>query len=245
MSKYIIFDTETTGIEEEDRILQIAGLIIDSKGEAELYDEIINPQHPISFESMSVHNITPELVEGKPLFAESSFYKRLNELNNPENYLIAHNLPFDLTMIKKEGFKENLKLIDTLRVAKHILPDEKRKSLQYLRFSRGLYHKEEALMKEYNIVLKAHDAMGDVAFLKLLVSDLVSVITSLYPDKNPMEIMVDLTKQPVLLKTLPFGKYKDMSFEELSRKDRGYMNWMKNNMADLDEDMLFTLNKWL
>ncbi len=44
---------------------------------------------------MEVHNITPELIEGRRSFRESSFFEELLRLNVEKNYLIAHNINFD------------------------------------------------------------------------------------------------------------------------------------------------------
>jgi len=72
---------------------------------------------------MEVHNITPDVIENQPSYSETSFSKKVVELNQKENYLIAHNIGFDLGMIEKEGFTNNYTLIDTVRCAKHLLPD--------------------------------------------------------------------------------------------------------------------------
>jgi len=74
---------------------------------------------------MEVHNITPELIEGRRSFRESSFFEELLRLNVEKNYLIAHNINFDLAMLEKEGFKNRMQLIDTLRCSKHLFPDSK------------------------------------------------------------------------------------------------------------------------
>jgi exodeoxyribonuclease X len=44
MAKYILFDTETTGNQEEDRIIQVGAMIVDAKGEVEVYDELCSVQ---------------------------------------------------------------------------------------------------------------------------------------------------------------------------------------------------------
>ena len=134
MPKYVLFDTETTGGNEEDRIIQIGSMIVDAKEPIEVYDELCSCEIPIKLEAMEVHNITPDLLENKPKFIDSNFYNRLNELNNSENFLIAHNLPFDLGMLEKEGFKNKLTLIDTLRCARHLLVNSPYHRLQYLRY---------------------------------------------------------------------------------------------------------------
>ncbi len=240
MAKYILFDTETTGNEDSDKIIQIGAMVIDSRGRAKIYDELCGSKTPIKIEAMEVHNIVPELIKGKPPFTESNFYKDLSSLNTPDNYLIAHNLKFDLGMLINEGFESRMQLIDTLRCAKHLYPDSPYHRLQYFRYALGLYKKEEDEAKKYNISIKAHNAIGDVLIMKLFLSKLVEKIRAEYPNINPMKKLVELTKQPVMLKIFRFGKYNGENIEEIARKDMGYIRWMYNNM-ELDEDMQFTL----
>ena len=245
MTHYILFDTETTGASAEDRVIQFGAIIKKKKNELEIYDELCFSPIPIKLEAMEVHNITPDLIENKPLAIETNFYKRLEELNNSENFLIAHNINFDLEMIKKEGFVNNLQLIDTLRCAKHLFEDLPYHRLQYLRYALELYKIEEQEARKLNITIKAHDAIGDVLVMKLFLSRLVASCRELYPTLNPMQKLVELTQTPVLIKIFKFGKYKGESIEEVARKDANYLNWMRENMKDLDEDMRFSIDYYL
>lgn len=242
MAKYILFDTETTGTQEEDRIIQVGAMIVDAKGQVAVFDELCSTVLPIKVEAMAVHGITPNLIEGKGIFTETNFYKTLLSLNNQENYLIAHNMPFDMGMLKKEGFSPDVKIIDTLRVAKHLLPNAPSKALQYLRYDLELYKDEQIEADKYNITIKAHDAIGDVLVMKLLLSKLVVLVKENYLDVNPMIKMEELTSTPIFIETFIFGKYKDRKIAEVCKEDIGYINWMKKNM-DLDEDMKYTLDK--
>jgi len=242
MAKYILFDTETTGNQEEDRIIQVGAMIVDTKGEVEVFDELCSTEVPIKIEAMAVHGITPNLIEGKGVFTETNFYKTLQSLNNQENFLIAHNMPFDMGMIEKEGFASQMRAIDTLRVAKHLLPEQKSKALQYLRYALELYKDEQAQADKYNITIKAHDAIGDVLVMKLLLSKLVSLTKEKFPDVNPMVKMEELTKTPIFIETFAFGKHKGKKISDVCDSDRGYINWMQKNL-DLDVDMKYTLDK--
>ena len=242
MAKYVLFDTETTGGNEEDRIIQIGSMIVDAKEPIEVYDELCSCEVPIKLEAMEVHNITPDLLENKPKFIDSNFYKRLNELNSSENFLIAHNIPFDLGMLQKEGFKNKFTLIDTLRCARHLLDNSPYHRLQYLRYSLELYKNELDEANKHNITIKAHDAIGDVLVMKLLLSKLVALAKDQFPQTNPMQKLVELTKQPIFIKTFKFGKYKGRSIEEICDEDIGYINWFMKSMQ-LDEDMKYTLDK--
>lgn len=242
MAKYILFDTETTGNQEEDRIIQVGAMIVDAKGQVEVYDELCSAVLPIKVQAMAVHGITPDLIEGKGVFTDTNFYKMLQSLNNQENYLIAHNMPFDMGMMQKEGFVSNLKIIDTLRVAKHLLKDSESHALQYLRYSLELYKNEQAEADKYNITIKAHDAIGDVLVMKLLLSHLVKLTKEQFPGINPMVKMAELTITPIFIETFKFGKHKGKKIQEVCDNDMNYINWMMDKM-DLDVDMKYTLDK--
>jgi len=244
MAHYVLFDTETTGNKEEDRVIQFGAMIVDQKGSVEAYDEFCQSDVEIKLEAMEVHNITPDLIVGKPNAVDTTFYKRLEELNSQENYLIAHNISFDMGMIQKEGFVNQYKLIDTLRCAKHLYADLPYHRLQYLRYALELYKTEQAEADKHNITIKAHDAIGDVLVMKLFLTKLVSKCREVYPDYNPIEKLVELTATPVFIKTFKFGKHKGKDISEVAKEDSGYLNWMRSNM-DLDEDLKYTLDKVL
>ncbi|MDD3476140.1 MAG: 3'-5' exonuclease [Sulfurimonas sp.] len=242
--KYVILDTETTGIGEEDRVIQLGFIVLGEK-DIEIQNEFFSTSVPISFGAMETHGITPNMLEGKPSCTESESYKRLNELNIDENYLIIHNAKFDIGMLEKEGFKTQMKVIDTLRVAKHMLPDEEAHRLQYFRYKMGLYKEEQKEADDLNIVIKAHDAIGDVLVLKLLLSKLKELVLAQFPNENPVEKMVDLTATPIMIKSFNFGKYRGKTLLEVASSDAPYLRWMLSNMENLDEDMRYSINTLL
>ncbi len=239
--RYIILDTETTGIGEEDRVIQLGFMVLGEK-EIEVQNEFFSTSVPISFGAMETHGITPNMLVDKPLCKESNSFKRLNELNTNENYLIIHNAKFDIDMLQKEGFKTQMRVIDTLRVAKHLLPDEEAHRLQYFRYKMELYKEEQKEADELNIVIKAHDAIGDVLVLKLLLSKLKELVIAQFPKENPVEKMVDLTATPIMIKSFNFGKYRGKTLEEVAKSDAPYLRWMLSNMENLDEDMRYSIN---
>lgn len=244
MAVYVLFDTETTGNQENDRIIQVGAMVVHDREHIDVYDELCSTTVPISIEAMEVHNITPEVIADKPPYTQTAFSKTVEVYNTPENYLIAHNISFDLGMLEKEGFVNHYTLIDTVRVAKHLLPDSPAHRLQYLRYALELYKEEEAEAAKMGITIKAHDAIGDVLVMKLLLSKLVQITQQKFPGENPMQKMASLTQTPVLLRTFKFGKYKDRNIEEVAREDLGYLQWMYKNL-DLDEDLKYTLEQYL
>lgn len=244
MAKYIILDTETTGTDELDRIIQLGYLVLGSK-EIEVHNEFCSSDVAIKFPAMEVHGITPEMIEGKLPCTQMSSYKRLLELNTPDNYMIIHNAPFDIGMLKKEGFDLRMQLIDTLRVAKHVFDQEDAHRLQYFRYKMGLYKQEKKEADALGIEVKAHDAIGDVLVLKLFLSELRKAVEAKFPYENPVEKMVKLTKEPILVKSFRFGKYKGKTLQEVASQDAAYLRWMLSSMENLDEDMRYSINFYL
>ncbi len=228
--KLIILDTETTGNKEEDRICQLSYLVMNENFEIEeIHDELVKPPLPISYEAMAVHHITNEEVEDKPKIKQTQAYKRLKDLNSPENILVIHNAVFDLDMLKKEGFNSFFQIIDTFRILKHLLPEGKF-GLQYNRYALGLYKKEKELCERYNIKINAHDALGDVVVLGLLIEYIYKNL-----GKN-FEELIELTKKPVLYDKFYIGKYKYEKIRDVIIKDPDYAEFMLS-LDDLDPDV--------
>ena len=148
-------------------------------------------------------------------------------------------------MLEKEGFSNNMKLIDTLRVSRHLLADLPFHRLQYLRYALEIYKDEQQESKKLGIAIKAHDAIGDVLVMKLLLRHLVKITKEKYQDKNPMEMLATLSNQPVEVKKFRFGKYKDRLIKDIASEDIGYLSWMRDNMKDLDDDLRWTLELYL
>ena len=235
---YILFDTETTGTTDSDRICQIAIGILGEP--TEYICEYCDPQTPISFHAMSVHGITPDKVAGKPVFENLRSCEILKKFNTPDNVIIAHNAQFDINMINKEGINWGGKVIDTLRCAKHLLPDEESHALQYLRYSLSIYREEgceeEKYLRATYDTFSAHDTLFDIYILKKLFK-------RLYPMAGSIQKLIELTNTPVLVKKIKFGKYKGLSMEEIYQKDKNYLNWLSKNCED--EDIIYTIKTFL
>jgi DNA polymerase-3 subunit epsilon/exodeoxyribonuclease X len=122
------------------------------------------------------------------------------------------------------------------------LPDEDAHRLQYFRYKFELYKEEEKEADALGIEVKAHDAIGDVLILKLLLSKLRTIVETEFPHDNPVEKMVDLTNTPIVVKTFRFGKHKGKSLEEVASSDAGYMRWMLSSMDNLDADLKYSIN---
>lgn len=246
MASFVLLDTETTGAGELDRIIQLGYMVLRPGQEVEVHNTFCSAEVPIAYAAMEVHHITPEMLEGAPLCTETDAFARLVGLNNAENYMIIHNAPFDLGMLEKEGFSNKMQLIDTLRCARHVFDDEEAHRLQFFRYKMGLYKEEPAEAKKLGIRIKAHDAIGDVLTLKLFLSKLRERVQERFPQSNPVDKMVELTKEPVFFKgPMRFGKHKGKTLFEIAADDRSYLQWMVEKMENLDDDMRYSIKRVL
>ncbi|MDY0117861.1 MAG: 3'-5' exonuclease, partial [Sulfurimonadaceae bacterium] len=233
MQKIIILDTETTGVSELDRICQLSYIVLGSDGKIEeIHNEFCTPPLAITFEAMAIHHITPEMLEGTSTCRETKAYKRLCELNIPDNIMVIQNAEFDLDMLAKEGFVFNMQLVDTFRILRASYPHDTPHGLQFKRYQWGLYKKEHALMREYGIEIKAHDALGDVVVLKHLYEKML--------EEHTAEEMIELCAKPIILEFLTFGKHKGKRFEDVAIESRNDLRFMLDTF-DLDGDLRASL----
>ncbi len=225
---FIFLDTETTGTEKEDRLCQLAYKLETGK----IVNQLFKPPLPIAIEPMSIHHITNEMVENKPVFKDSFEYQNLvNLLNDDKNILVAHNAKFDVDMLGKEGVHPK-KVICTLKLARHMDPEGKipKYNLQYLRYFLGI-----------KINATAHDALGDILVLEKLFERLfVKMSKSIGPGAVEKRMM-DISSKPVLLTRMYFGEHKGQFFRKIPKD---YLQQLSGK-DDLDEDMRFTVGHYL
>lgn len=237
----IIFDTETTGNEEKDRLCQLAYKQIDNDT---IFNELYKPVVPISVASQAVHHITPKMVAGKPAFSESQDYRALKELfESDDTIVVAHNAKFDLAMLNKEGIKP-VQYIDTLKIVRHLDPEMKieRHNLQFLRYLLELDNDIEE-------VIQAHDAKGDVLILEKLFERLFKKMRETHgSDEAVLETMMEISEQPSLITKFTFGKYNGSTVESVANQDPGYLEWLlktKKESPGDEEDWIHTLEHFL
>ena len=134
MKKYIVLDTETTGLnyEEGHKIIEIGAVLLEDRNKSDNYfHTYLNPQRLIEEEAIKVHGITNEELEDKPLFDEvvSEFLEFVEG-----STLVIHNAPFDLGFLNNEIKLASSKnplledicdVVDTLEVARKKFPGQR------------------------------------------------------------------------------------------------------------------------
>lgn len=106
---HLIFDTETTGLilhpmakdEVQPRIIEWGGMLVDEHGtELHSFNVLINPGCAIPAHITKINGITDVDVADQPHFKD--IVDILRPMYSKADVLIAHNLPFDRTMMTLE-----------------------------------------------------------------------------------------------------------------------------------------------
>ena len=139
---YIALDLETTGLSPaEDRILEIGAVRVEGGRIRERYETLLNPGIRISPRIQELTGITDEMAAGgkdtRTAVAELvEFCKGLP--------LLGHNILFDYSFVKKNAVNFGLEFekngIDTLKIARKLLPGAEHKSLTALCCRYGIAH---------------------------------------------------------------------------------------------------------
>ncbi len=160
MSRSILFDTETTGLEPGfgHRVLEVAALeLVNDLPTGVHFHEIVDPCRDIPEEASRIHGFTSVHVRGKPRFAE--IVERFITFI-ADSALIAHNAPFDFAFLDAEFALLGLPRLDTARMIDTL-------SLAKARFP-GLPNSLDALCRRFAIDLSArttHNALLDCRLL--------------------------------------------------------------------------------
>lgn len=236
--KIILFDTETTGNGEADRLCQLA---VKERGvETPVVNAIYKPAVPITIDAMAVHHITEKMTAGKPAFTEAPEFPSLKALFEDTGTIsVAHNAAFDVSMLAREGVSP-ARTICTYKVARALDTEEVigRYQLQYLRYLLGL-----------EIEANAHDAWGDVLVLEGVFDRLMQKMEKEKGALEPaLEEMIEISSRPVMFTTIRFGKYKGKRIEEIAKSDPKYLEWLlseKKKEPVAEADWIFTLEHFL
>src|SRR5450631_4773814 len=160
--RQIVLDTETTGLEVEQRhrIIEIGCVeLVNRRLTGRTYHQYLNPQRDIDEGAQQVHGLTRETLAKQPVFSQvqAEFLEFIREAE-----LIIHNAPFDIAFLNAELARIELALkvgdlcrvLDTLALARQMHPGQ-RNSL-------------DALCKRYSVDNSHRDYHGALLDARLL-----------------------------------------------------------------------------
>jgi len=133
---YVVVDTETTGGRSwlNDRITEIAAVVVRGGEIVEVYETLVNPQRSIPPFITALTNITWDMVKDAPVF-EQVAPDVIRVLEG--NVFVAHNATFDWRFLTNEltratGRQLRGRRLCTVKLARKVLPQLSRRSLDYV-----------------------------------------------------------------------------------------------------------------
>lgn len=126
-TEYVVFDVETTGLfpQRGDRIVEIAAVRVKNWEIVDSFESLVNPKRSLPIEAQNINNITEDMVAGAPT-ADEILPKMIDFTRGA--CLVGHNVKFDLNFLCyqlsliERKLKEETPAIDTLKMAKELLP---------------------------------------------------------------------------------------------------------------------------
>lgn len=196
---YSIIDIESNGAPfREESIIEIAIFRYDGHTITDQFISLVNPESEITPFVQKLTQITPKMVKTAPKFHEIA--KRIIEITE-NTVLVGHNIDFDYRMLrqsfKRLGYDFTIQTLDTIPLAKKLIPDESSYSLGKLCKSLGI-----PLLHEH----RAHaDALATVELFKLLkTKDYSKEIIQQHQEENNAHSYINKIRN--LTQDLPSGK---------------------------------------
>ena len=130
-SPFVVFDLETTGFSaNKNKIIEIGAVKVEHGRITEKFSTFVNPKEPIPYRIQKLTSITdadvieaPAIEEILPQFLEFS----------KDCVMVAHNAQFDMGFImenaKRQGFSADFTYIDTVGLARILLPNHAKYTL--------------------------------------------------------------------------------------------------------------------
>ena len=160
MSRSVLFDTETTGVDPltGDRVIEIAALeLLRDLPTGRSFHRVLDPERDVPEAATRIHGFSRADLIGKPRFAEI-----VDELLHffGDDPLVAHNAAFDFGFLNAEFARLRLpslhpdRMVDTLALARAKFP--------------GLPNSLDALCRRFDIDLSertTHNALLDCRLL--------------------------------------------------------------------------------
>lgn len=223
--RFLVLDTETTGVSELDKVVEIAYMEVDENFNIlQERQTILDPEYPISPSASGVHGLVNADCESFPTIEEFFSVDDPSCLGTKllgPVVLIGHRIGFDYRFMKPYIPEMVLELC-TLRWARRLYPDADDHKLSTLIFSLDLPRS-----------LGAHRAMADVYSAMYLAKHIC--------ERTGMTLrqLAEASAEPMEVKYHSFGKHKGTLIADTPKS---YLRWMKENLKDIDMDLRHTID---
>ncbi|WP_336040659.1 hypothetical protein [Acinetobacter calcoaceticus] len=217
----VILNTESDSL--EGRAIEIAYHSLDltsgcfSFQRKDMFYMRFNPERRISVEAMAKYNIINQDLGNKPSY-------RSFKLPASVLYIVGHNVDYDVRVLRRSGITQDLKPIDTLAMAKTLLPNAPGYSLETLSYYLASDH---AHLRNY--LLNANGARKVVDLTAALLSKLIRLIGPL--SNGSIQDLYEFSLECRVPKVMPAGEYQGRAIRDLPESYKRYL--LKNPKTDL------------
>lgn len=217
MTTYIL-DTETTGLIEAHMTEAAYSIVEINDGKVNVLQQPrakrFNPLKEISLGSMATSHICAEDVVNETPHTDF-------RLPSSVEYLIGHNIDFDMQVLKNAGVTHTPKLICTFAMASYLLPTLDSHKLVAL-----LYHFHRDIARQQ--ARQAHAASADIYFTQLVLSSLIDLANSQGHGITDVASLYAFSQMARIPTHLSFGKHKGVAIADLAGNadGAGYLKWL-------------------
>ena len=220
----IVIDTETTGSEEDAKVVEIGGIAFVWDGEdmilgpdkyLQRLHTFVDPDMPIPAQAKAIHHITDEDVTGAQKIEEAA-----KPFHGFDLY-IAHHAAFDRRMLPMLGGQ----WVCTMKAAYEQWHDAPSYANQVLRYWLGTPSPPASAGHAHRALYDAYTTLG--------------ILDRLTAAGWTAEQLIEVSSRPRRLRTIDFGKHRGERFDRLPRS---YLDWMRRT-GGWDEDVTYTLEQ--
>jgi DNA polymerase III subunit epsilon len=167
-TEYVVFDVETTGLSPQngDRIVEIAAIRLRNWEIVDTFESLVNPGRELPPEAQQIHHITEAMLAKAPT-ADCVLPQIIDFTGGA--CLVGHNIKFDLNFLCYQlsmagrKLREETPAIDTLKMAKELLPHLTSFRLSHVAHALGASVKE------------IHRALPDVQLTTMIMKRLMDI----------------------------------------------------------------------
>ena len=170
------------------------------------FDEYFSCPQPISYGAMAVHHILESDIASKPSYETFRLPEGIQ-------YIIGHNVDYDINALKRIDPDINVKGICTLALARKAWPDAPAHNLSTLYY---MIHGGNALTRRE--LRNAHNAGADIMFTTSILEHITDVLGI-----KDIETLFEASEAARIPEIIPFGKHKGTRIKDLPGD---YVAWL-------------------
>ncbi|EFF82144.1 exonuclease [Acinetobacter haemolyticus ATCC 19194] len=176
------------------------------------FDEYFSCPEPISYGAMAVHHILESDIAGKASYETFRLPEGIQ-------FVIGHNVDYDIQAIKMADKTINVKAICTLALARMVWPDDAHN------LSALIYKLTNGSEKARESIRNTHNAKQDVLLTGVLLKQICKVL-----GVKDMQSLYLFSEQARIPTHLTFGKHKGTAIKDIPAD---YVTWLLKQ-DDLD-----------